>query len=243
MRLENLRHVFRNIIAQTSKKHVQFYFNQSWKWYGNWRENLAVVFSVILISSGSLVVFPSRSAAEFSTEDKDAFVTLYLGAAFANKDSKLRKLLPQKLYKVNVVCASMDCSTTIEKLKLLSPAKKFEITLSAAFDVSAPISLALVDEPDPNHPSNSSAFLDSSMFSIGDGETHIDDVSLGCASFTLADATKYKRVVVVAKNMPDWRRNLSCLMSQLGRGSGLSFKETFEALWNGQYEGAKRTTA
>jgi hypothetical protein len=185
----------------------------------------AILMVVLGMNSAVVGQTPQDTAPLASVE---SIVQLYLVAAFANQRTPLTRPAPKREYLVNLVCLTDTCEHTLINLMPLVPTKRFKVTRSDDYDPSADISIVLVDAGSKDrHPE----FFAKNMFHGAADDKIVQDVSTGCASFTLKNLFEIKRVVVVVEVTSSWQKNVSCILSQLGKGSGLKFKESFEELW------------
>ena len=158
----------------------------------------------------------------------ESIVQLYLVAAFASPSVPLTRPTPKEEYAINLVCLTDSCDSTISNLMPFVPKKRFKVTRSDEYDPTADISIVFVDAGSKERHQE---FFAKSIFPGAGDDKIVQDGSAGCASFTLENLPEIKRVVVVAEVTTSWQKNVSCFLTQLGKGSGLKFKESFEELW------------
>jgi hypothetical protein len=177
-----------------------------------------------------LCFYPHQQAVSQQLVTNDVVITTYEHVAFENADKALLKFGSQPQYKLNLACLA-GCDETALQLKRFMAASRFPIQLTPDYDKDASINIVLLgDDVSPEN----RALMEKDVSSLAAGETVFRESNADCTSLTIATDAEIKRIVILARNSPSWKRNVSCSLLQLMRGSRLKLQLTFDELWTSQ---------
>jgi hypothetical protein len=175
-------------------------------------------------------LFTHQPAVSQQLVTNDVVVSTYEHVAFENAEKALKKFGSQPQYKLNLVCLA-GCDETALQLKRFMAAARFPIQTASEYDKSASINIIFLGD---DVSAENRALMEKDVSALAAGESVFRESYADCTSLTIASDTEIKRIVILARNSPSWKRNVSCSLLQLMRGSRLKLQLTFEELWTSQ---------
>jgi len=175
-------------------------------------------------------LYPHQPAVSQQLVPNDVIITTYEKVAFENAGKALLKFGSQPEYRLNIVCLS-ECDETALQLRRFMAAARFPIQTTPDYDKSASINILFFGD---NVSPENRARMEKDLSALAAGETVFRESYADCTSLTIATDAEIKRIVILARNSPSWKRNVSCSLLQLMRGSRLKLQLTFDELWTSQ---------